>query len=73
MTSRFDKLDPISVATTFPLHNLLQGWYFRLRETSAGCYAAEGTDLWGHRVSCQGDDQQKVLGEVVEQAKSLTI
>ena len=41
------------VIATYPIADLLPGWYFRLRETSNQAWLAEGTDLFGRQVSCR--------------------
>ena len=65
--------DPKGLEASFPLHNLLSGWYFRVREVSAGAYVAEGTDLWGHKVSHQGTDSRAVLAQCVSSARGLGV
>jgi hypothetical protein len=55
----------------FPIADRLHGWFFRLREVSAGAYRAEGTDLWGRTVSQSGTDEESLLRECVEAAKRI--
>jgi hypothetical protein len=62
--------DPQELAAAFPLSDLVPGWYFRVREVSPGQFVADGTDLYGRRVSHQGDDPQQVLGNCVNTASS---
>lgn len=44
------------VMAEYPMAGLLPGWYFRVRETSNQAWLAEGTDLWGHEVSCRVEE-----------------
>jgi hypothetical protein len=37
----------------YPITGLVEGWYFRQREVSAGCYVVEGSDVHGRTVSRQ--------------------
>ena len=50
------KKNEADVRAVYPIADLLPGWFFRVRETSNGAYLAEGTDLWGHTVSCRVPD-----------------
>jgi hypothetical protein len=60
--------DPQELAAAFPLHDLVPGWYFRVREISSGQFVADGADLYGRTVSNQGDDPQNVLCNCVNTA-----
>ncbi|WP_129128289.1 hypothetical protein [Geomonas oryzae] len=53
------------------LMNLVEGWYFRCEEKSAGMYEAEGVDAWGRVVSATGVDPDALLRKCVEEAKSI--
>jgi hypothetical protein len=55
----------------FPIAGRLHGWFFRLREVSAGVYRAEGTDLWGRMVSHFGMDEERLLVECIEAARRI--
>ena len=65
------KLSEAEVAIQFPIRGSIDGWHFRLTETSNGAWLAEGTDLWNRRVSCQGTDEQALLQECEALAKSV--
>ena len=71
MKQQVERKNPQEVASAFPLTSLLPGWYFRVREASPGQFIAEGTDLWGRKVSHQGGDSQVVLNQCVSSARSL--
>ena len=47
------KTTEAEILKQYPIAGLLPGWYFRLRETSNQAWVAEGTDLFGHQVSCR--------------------
>ena len=69
MTKRpIRKLDAAEVKADFPIEGRAAGWYFRQQETSPGAYLVEGTDLFGRRVSRQGDDPEQLLKECAEDA-----
>lgn len=55
----------------YPIADRLPDWYFRITETSNNAWLAEGSDLWGRKVSCQGYDQDELLAECIERAKKL--
>ena len=56
----------------YPITGLVDGWYFRQREVSAGCYVVEGSDVYGHTISRQtAGDPDAVLAECVEFARSI--
>ena len=35
----------------YPITGLVEGWYFREDEISAGCYIVEASDLYGRKIS----------------------
>lgn len=54
----------------YPITGLVEGWYFRQQEVSAGCWVVEGSDLYGRKISRQGvDDPQKAMAECIEFAR----
>jgi len=56
----------------YPITGLVDGWYFRQREVSAGCYVVEGRDVYGHTISRQTvGDPDAVLAERVEFARTI--
>lgn len=57
--------------SVFPLADLLDGWFFRVTETSAGAYLAEGSDVWGRLVSRRGSDPDAILAECVRDAAAI--
>ena len=67
------RLDEKRVLDEFPVSDRVKGWYFRVHEVSAGAYHAEGTDLWGRRVSHTGGDPDTVLENCVSDAKSIAM
>ena len=71
MKASIEQLDLLDIRNRFPIGDLVVGWHFRVREVSAGCYSAEGTDLFGRTVSHQGTDHAAVLGEAVGSARVL--
>ena len=59
------------VIREFPLTGLVPGWYFRVRETSAGAYEVEGTDLYSRRVRRTGTDPDVLLNDCVRDAATI--
>ena len=57
------------VAREYPLADLVEGRYFKIEEVSASAYRAEGTDLWGRRVSHSGADPDEALAKCAEYAR----
>jgi hypothetical protein len=69
LTKRFvHKLDEPTVRREFPIADLVEGWFFRCREVSAGVYRVDGTDLWGRKVGAEGTDPEKLLRDCAESA-----
>lgn len=59
------------ITREFPIAGLLDGWFFRKTETSAGVYEVVGSDLWGRRVSETGIEPEIVLANCVAQAREI--
>jgi hypothetical protein len=55
----------------YPIANLVEGWLFRQREVSAGCYVAEGRDRDGREVSGQPVAPEDALRKCVAYAQAL--
>lgn len=68
MKNECPRLSEEEVLKRFPIADLLAGWYFRVEETSAGAYRAEGTDLFGRTVSLSGADSKRLLEECAASA-----
>ena len=72
MVAKFiQKRDRAELITSYPIDGLVEGWYFRRRETSPGAYIVEGADLWGRVVSRHGDDPQALLTQCANDARSM--
>ncbi len=71
MKRETQKLNAVKVAQDYPIADLVEGWYFKLEEMSPGAYRAEGTDLWGRRVSYSGIDPDKALAKCKEYAQGI--
>jgi hypothetical protein len=56
---------------SYPLDDRVSGWFFQVREVSAGCYIAEGKDLGGHEVSRQSIDPERALADCIADAKHI--
>ena len=63
--------DPTEVQNAFPITGVVDGWFFRQTEVSAGAYVVEGTDLWGRMVSRFGGDPDELLILCAEDAKRI--
>ena len=54
----------------YPITGLVEGWYFRQEEVSAGCYVVEASDVYGRKISRQGvGDPEAAMAECVEFAR----
>jgi hypothetical protein len=53
MKHQIEKMSEAEALSKYPMAGLLEGWYFRVTETSNDAWFAEGTDLWGRQVSCR--------------------
>jgi hypothetical protein len=61
-----------SLKKEYPIGNKLSGWFFRIKEVSACCYVAEGRDVVGRTVSRQGLEPEKLLEQIVKDARELS-
>jgi hypothetical protein len=64
--------NPKELQRTHPLANLLEGWFFRCEEISAGRYQVEGTDICGRTVAATGIDPDELLKRCVADAKAIS-
>ena len=64
--------DPAEVLREFPIAGLVDGWFFRQREMTAGAYLVEGTDLWGRTVSRGGGDPGALLSQCAADARRIS-
>ena len=56
----------------YPIEGLVEGWYFRQREVSNGCYIVEGSDVYGRTISRQTTaDPDALLAECVALARQI--
>lgn len=54
----------------YPITGLVDGWYFRQREVSNGCYVVEGSDVYRRTISRQTTgDPDAVLTECIAFAR----
>jgi hypothetical protein len=63
--------DPAEVRAEFPIAGVVEGWFFREQETSAGAYLVEGADLWGRTVSRRGTEPETLLRECANDARRI--
>ena len=62
MTERpIRRKDAAEVQKAFPITGVVDGWFFRQTEVSAGAHLVEGTDLWGRKVSRLGGNPDELL------------
>jgi hypothetical protein len=59
------------IRRSYPINDRLPGWFFRVREVSAGAYLAEGTDRYGRLVSRTGANPDDLLEQCVADASSI--
>ncbi len=55
----------------YPIADLLEGWFFRVREVSYGVYRVEGTDRWGRTVSRIGEKPKELISACVNDARAI--
>ena len=65
------QLSPDEVRRAYPITGRLDGWFFRVHEVSPGGWSAEGSDLWGRKVSRMGDDPDALLEACVRDARAI--
>ena len=51
----------------YPINNLIDGWFFRVLETSQNCYRVEGIDRWGRSVSRTGSEYE--INEMIKKCE----
>ena len=54
----------------YPITGLVEGWYFRQEEVSAGCYVVEGSDVYGRTISRQTGDPEAALAVCIVFARA---
>ena len=64
MKQSIEKLSESELLESFPIRGEIDGWFFRIKEKSNNAWEAEGSDLWGRKVYCQGHDPEELLAEV---------
>lgn len=64
------KLSIHAVVAAYPIAHELEGWFFKVERLSASHWRAQGTDLSGRKVSCDGQSED-VLFECVSHAKAM--
>ncbi len=55
----------------YPIADRLPRWYFRITETSGNAWLAEGSDIRGRTVSCEGSDPDEILTKCIQRATVL--
>ena len=55
----------------YPLRRSLDEWFFRVTETSNRVWLAEGSDVWGRKVSREGTDPNALLEQCEQDARSM--
>lgn len=71
MKAPVQQLSEADVLREFPISGRTHGWYFRVKEVSAGVYLVEGIDLWNRRVSRTGTDPDVLLMECAADAAEI--
>ena len=65
------QLSADEVRRAYPIAGRLEGWFFRVTEMSPGGWLAEGSDLWGRKVSRMGNDPDTLLEACVGDATAI--
>jgi hypothetical protein len=71
MKAPVQQLSEADVLREFPISGRTNGWYFRVKEVSAGVYLVEGSDLWSRRVGRTGTDPGALLTECAADAAAI--
>lgn len=64
------KLDVSAVRIAYPIAHELAGWFFRVEKLASSRWRASGTDLYGRRVACEGENAD-VLFKAVSTARQM--
>ena len=57
----------------YPITGLVEGWYFRKEEASAGCYVVEASDVHGRKISRQAvGAPEAAMTECIEFARRMS-
>ena len=73
MKKRISAKSKEKIIVDYPIHNLLQGWFFKYWEKSNGYYIVEGCDPYGRKISCEGSDPEDILNKAVLLAKDIKL
>ncbi|MFZ5841260.1 MAG: hypothetical protein ACOY3E_00040 [Pseudomonadota bacterium] len=65
------KFPESEIKKSYPLSGLVDGWYFKLNEQSAGVYTVEGSDLWGRKVSHTGTNEKELFSMAIKSAQAI--
>lgn len=71
MKKNIERRNRIKIERQFPLADLLDGWFFRCEEISAGRWQVEGVDLWGRAVSATESDPERLIERCVADAEAI--
>jgi hypothetical protein len=56
----------------YPITGLVDGWYFRQEEVSAGCFVVEASDVYGRTISRQGvGDPEAAMADCIQFARQV--
>jgi hypothetical protein len=61
---KFDRKKVDEELRGYPINDILEGWFFRVKEISQGYYRVEGKDRLGHSVARDGIDPIQLLSEL---------
>ena len=64
MKTEIQKLSEHEILKSYPIKGKTYGWYYRTTETSNNVWLAEGSDIWGRKISTQGSDLETLLKEL---------
>ncbi len=73
MKAEIHKKSESELLEKYPIKGKVEGWFFRTYETSNNAWEVEGSDQWGRKVYCQGNDPEALLEEAVLQAQRIKI
>ena len=71
MTAAIWRIPDETLLKDYPLRRSLDEWFFRVTETSSGVWLAEGSGVWGRKVSRQGTNPDALLEQCEKDARSM--
>ena len=74
MEKKIKKANPESVKKEYPITDLVENWFFCIKEISTNYYCIEGIDLYGRKIARMGSEVEldNLQKQCIEDAKSIS-